>query len=233
MDKVTIHYNNDDTEMYVYSVNTDYISGAIKYHKNFYEASFLSFLRTNFNNQKNIIDIGANIGNHSLFFAKYMNCNKIFSFEPFIQNIEIFKKNLSNYKDKCILFEKALSDKDGEMVLYNSEENNFGGFSLYKQEKSFEVLKKIAVEKLDNFNLKDVTLIKIDVENHENEVLVGSKQTILNNKPIIVLENSYYYFSHIFPNQNPHEEFFKELGYIKIFSNVCESSMDIWSPINL
>ena len=119
MDKVTIHYNNDDTEMYVYSVSTDYVSRVIKYHKNFYEASFLSFLRTNFNNQKNIIDIGANIGNHSLFFAKYMNCNKIFSFEPFIQNIEIFKKNLSNYEDKCILFEKALSDKDGEMVLYN------------------------------------------------------------------------------------------------------------------
>lgn len=233
MDKVTIHYNNDDIEMYVYSVNTDYISGSIKYHKNFYEVSFLSFLRTNFNNQKNIIDIGANIGNHSLFFAKYMNCNKVFSFEPFIQNIEIFKKNLSNYKDKCTLFEKALSDNDGEMILYNTEENNFGGFSLHKQQKSFEVLKKINVEKLDNFNLKDITLIKIDVENHENEVLLGSKQTILNNKPIIVLENSYYHFSNIFPNQNPHEEFFKELGYSKIFSNVCDSSMDIWGPINL
>jgi FkbM family methyltransferase len=233
MDKVTIHYNNDDTEIYVYSLDTDFVSQNIKYYKNFYEYKLLSFLRTNFNNQKNIIDIGANIGNHSLFFAKYMNCNKIFSFEPFIKNIEIFKNNLINYKDKCTLFEKALSDKDGKMVLYNSEENNFGGFSLHKQAKSFEVLKEIDVVKLDNFNLTDVTLIKIDVENHENEVLLGSKQTILNNKPIIVLENSYYYFSHIFPNPNPHEEIFKELGYIKIFSNVCDSSMDIWSPIKL
>lgn len=161
-----------------------------------------------------------------------MNCNKIFSFEPFSKNIELFKNNLSNYKDKCILFEQALSDKDGKMVLYNCEENNFGGISLHKQAKSFEVLREIDVVKLDNFNLTDITLIKIDVENHENEVLMGSKQTILNNKPIIILENSFYYFSHIFPNPNPHKEILEELGYIKICSNVCNSSMDIWAPQN-
>ncbi len=161
-----------------------------------------------------------------------MNCNKIFSFEPFSQNAELFKKNLSNYKDKCILFEKALSDKDGKMILYNTEENNFGGISLHKQEKSFEVLEEIDVEKLDNYNLTDITLIKIDVENHENEVLRGSMQTILKNKPIIILENSYYYFSHIFPDPDPHKNIFKELGYTKLFSNVCDSSMDIWVPIN-
>jgi len=116
------------------------------------------------------------------------------------------------------------------MVLYNSEQNNFGGFSLDKQEKSFEVVKEIDVVKLDNFNFTDITLIKIDVENHENQVLIGAKQTILNNKPIIVLENSYYYFSNLFPNPNPHKVILEELGYTRIYSNVCESSMDIWAP---
>ena len=166
MDKVIIHYNNEDTVIYVHSDHTDHIGNMIKYYNNFYEYELLSFLKTNFNNQKNIIDIGANIGNHSLFFAKYINCNKIFSFEPFAKNIELFKHNLSNYKDKCILFEQALSDKDGKMVLYNTEQNNFGGFSLYKQDASFEVLAEIDVIKLDNYNFTDVTLIKIDVENH-------------------------------------------------------------------
>jgi hypothetical protein len=116
------------------------------------------------------------------------------------------------------------------MVLYNSEHDNFGGFSLHKQSKSFEVCNEIEVSTLDNFNFNDITLIKIDVENHENEVLLGAKQTILKNKPIIVLENSYYYFSHIFPNPEPHKEMFDELGYVKLYSNVCRSSMDIWGP---
>jgi len=231
MEKVSINYNNENTDIYVHLEKTDFVSDAIKYWKNFFESEFLSFLRNNFYTQKNIIDIGANIGNHSLFFAKYMNCNKIFSFEPFSRNIELFKVNLSNYTDKCILFEKALSDKDGKMTLYNTEENNFGGFSLHKQESSFEVLKEIDVVKLDNFNLTDITLIKIDVENHENEVLLGSKQTILNNKPVIILENNYYYFSNLFPNPNPHQEFFTEIGYHRIHTNVCSSSMDIWVPI--
>jgi len=233
MDKIIINYNNDEHEMYVYSDDADYISKMIKYNRTFYEHELLTFLQNNFNNQKNIIDIGANIGNHSLFFAKYINCNKIFSFEPFIKNIELFKNNLSNYKDKCILFEKALSEKECKMVLYNSQENNFGGFSLYKEPKSFEVLSEIDVVTLDNFNFTDVTLIKIDVENHENEVLMGGKETILNNKPIIILENSYYYFSHIFPDPNPHAKIFEELGYTKIYSNVCNSSMDIWVPLKL
>jgi FkbM family methyltransferase len=96
----------------------------------------LSFLRNNYKDQKNIIDIGANIGNHSLFFSKFMS-NKVYSFEPYGQNIELFKQNLSNRN--CTLYENALSDKNGKMVLYNCEQNNFGGFSLHKQEKSFEI----------------------------------------------------------------------------------------------
>ena len=128
----------------------------VRYYNNFYEHELLTFLKKNCNNQKNIIDIGANIGNHSLFFAKYINCNKIFSFEPFATNIELFKHNLSKYKDKCILFEQALSDKDGKMVLYNTEQNNFGGFSLYKHDSSFEVLAEIDVRKLDNYNFEMV-----------------------------------------------------------------------------
>lgn len=230
MDKVTINYNNEETDIFVYSVSTDYVSKMIKHNKNFYEEKLLSFLRENFNNQKNIIDIGANIGNHSLFFCKYINCDKVYSFEPYETNAELFRLNLSNYQDKCTLYQQALSDKDGKMVLYNCEENNYGGFSLHKQSKSFEVLNEIDVVKLDNFKFTDITLIKIDVENHEKEILLGAKQTILNNKPVVVLENSYYYFKSIFPDPNPHGEVFEELGYTRLHSNVCSSSMDIWVP---
>lgn len=64
-------------------------------NNNFYEYNLLTFLREKFNNQKNILDICANIGNHSLFFAKYFNCNQIYSFEPIPKNIELFRHNLS------------------------------------------------------------------------------------------------------------------------------------------
>ena len=234
MEKVTIKYNNDDVEdeidIYVHTTEEDYVSKIIKWNKIFFEVEMLTFLKKNFNNQKNILDIGANIGNHSLFFAKYINCDKIYSFEPVQKNIELFNVNLSNYKDKCFLFKNALSYKNGKMKLYNNGENNYGGFSLNKENDSYEV-DIIDVFKLDKFNFDNISLIKIDVENHEIEVLIGAKETILKNKPTIILENSYYYFSHIFPDPEPHKEILEEFGYKKIHSNIYKSAMDIWVPI--
>ena len=42
--------------------------------------------------------------------------------------------------------------------------------------------------RLDSLHLNNVSFIKIDVENAENQVLQGARQTILHNRPIIILE---------------------------------------------
>jgi hypothetical protein len=41
---------------------------------------------------------------------------------------------------------------------------------------------------MDNYNLKTIDLIKIDIEGMEYEALLGSKKIILNYSPIIYLE---------------------------------------------
>lgn len=46
----------------------------------------------------------------------------VYSFEPFPQNISLLKINMQNYKDKSKIFENALSDKEGTMPLYNSQD---------------------------------------------------------------------------------------------------------------
>ena len=45
---------------------------------------------------------------------------------------------------------------------------------------------------MDSFDFKDVSLIKIDVENMEKEVLEGSFNFLKNNKPVIILESYLY-----------------------------------------
>lgn len=116
------------------------------------------------------------------------------------------------------------------MPFYNSQQNNFGGFSLhsYSNGSSFLVNPSIKVITLDSLNLQNISMIKIDVENHENEVLEGAKQTILNNKPIIFIENLFYGYPDVCPNPNPHQKIFDELNYIKINSNIVGSFMDLW-----
>lgn len=197
---------------------------------NFFEIAFLDFINTNYNNQNEILDIGANIGNHSLFFAKFLKCNKVHSFEPFPQNLNLLRKNMSNYIEKSIIYDIALSDKECTMPLYNSQQGNFGGFSLhsYSNGSSFLVNPSVNVITLDSLNLNNITMIKIDVENHENEVLDGARQTILRNKPIIFIENLWYGYPNVCPDPNPHQQIFTELNYYKIQSNILGSYMDLW-----
>jgi hypothetical protein len=129
-----------------------------------------------------------------------------------------------------MIYEIALSDKQGTMPLYNSQHDNYGGFSLhsYSNNSSFLVKDSVDVITLDSLNLSNISMIKIDVENHENEVLRGGKQTILNNKPIIFVENLYYGYPKVCPNPNPHQEIFDELGYYRKESNILGSFMDLW-----
>ena len=90
------------------------ISSVIKNSNNFYEIEFLEFIRLNYNKQNTILDIGANIGNHSLFFSEYLDFKKIISFEPYEPNFELLGKNLNN--KKCEIINCAISDSNGEKI---------------------------------------------------------------------------------------------------------------------
>jgi hypothetical protein len=139
---------------------------------------------------------------------------------------------LCNFADKSQIYEIALSNKEGTMPLYNSQAENFGGFSLhsYSNGSSFVVNSSINVITLDSLNLSNISMIKIDVENHEVEVLEGAKQTILLNKPIIFIENLFHGYPKVCPNPNPHQTIFDELNYYKKESNILGSLMDLWVP---
>jgi FkbM family methyltransferase len=229
MRSIISNYGNTTTEIFIHN-SGEIVSDNIVYTNNFFEINFLDYIKQNYNKQQCILDIGANIGNHSMFFAKFLNCEMVYSFEPFPRNISLLKTNMGNYENKSKIFEIALSNKEGSMPLYNSQHNNFGGFSLhsYSNGTSYLVNPSINVITLDSLNLKNISMIKIDVENHENEVLEGAKNTILNNKPIIFIENLFYGFPNVCPDANPHQKIFQELNYKKIESNICGSYMDLW-----
>tara|TARA_R110000772_G_scaffold154537_1_gene265623 strand:- start:162 stop:857 length:696 start_codon:yes stop_codon:yes gene_type:complete len=209
------------------------ISDIIRGSGTFFEEKFLEFIRVNFNKQKNIIDVGANIGNHSLFFSEFLDYNEIICFEPFKENVELLKLNLKN--KNCKIMDYALSDSNSDKVLYNSQSNNFGGFSLHSydgslgENKSFVVKDKVTTKTLDSLNLTGITMIKIDVEGHEIPVLIGGIETIKKNKPIIFIENLSHGYPHLF-KENQFDEFFEKIDYQKTQSNIMHSFMDLWIP---
>ncbi len=137
------------------------------------------------------LDIGANIGNHSIFFAKKFK--KVYSFEPNPVTYEVLKIN-SNYAAEyknVIPVNFGLSDIEGSLP-FCINPSNIGGSSIIDENSpQIKHSTQINVMTLDEFSeLKDasVALIKIDVEGHELRVLKGAKTTISREMPAILFE---------------------------------------------
>jgi len=147
-----------------------------------------------------ILDIGANIGTHTVgiinYFKKYPPTNTtIISFEPqkimydaLCHNVKQSEPNIN-----FILHNVGLSDKNN--IIYNivpdyKNTDNPGGFGLVFNDKPTNNPReeKVSINTLDIFDLSNISFIKIDVEGHENEVIKGAENTIKKSKPVMIVE---------------------------------------------
>lgn len=130
-----------------------------------------------------IYDIGANIGNHTLFFSKYALPNKIFAFEPIKEICDVLVHNLKdNNINNVEIINAAISDKDTKGNM-NIKIGNIGGSSL-----SYNQSGNIDVVKLDDLNMAPPQFIKLDVENFEYEALTGMEAILTEYHPILWIE---------------------------------------------
>ena len=131
-----------------------------------------------------VLDIGANIGNHSLFFSNYFN--KVISFEPHPKIFKVLGLNTES-KRNIEIHNFGASNKNGNNTMVENN-LNMGGSRLTKNKKNTNL--NVALKKLDDFckEHKNITLLKIDTEGHELEVLEGAIDIIKKNKPIIIFE---------------------------------------------
>lgn len=133
------------------------------------------------------IDIGANIGNHSIFFSKFFN--KVFSFEPHPKVFKLLKFNTETLKN-IYQFKFGLGNKK-EIKKITENKLNLGKSRFKKNTNNVKQKKFIVqIKKLDDElkKIKKINLIKIDVEGEELEVIKGSKNIIKLNNPIILFE---------------------------------------------
>jgi FkbM family methyltransferase len=131
------------------------------------------------------IDVGANIGNHSLYFSRFFK--KVFSFEANKDIFQVLNLN-SRLKRNIKIYNYAVSDQNKKGFL-DIDISNISGSGLSNKVINFKQNTKC--KKLDSLfkNKKDIHLIKIDVEGKELQVLLGAKNILFNNRPIILFEH--------------------------------------------
>ena len=175
-----------NTKFYLPNYPTDCISQCIVGGKDYWDKSALNIIDKYLEDNSTILDIGANVGSHSLYWAIERNAKKVYSFEPYTPTYEILDTNikLNNLEKTIFPSNKGLSNELCNANVKSFMESNIGGTTFEKNaDGEFEFVS------LDSLNIAEkIDLIKIDVEGHEMEVLEGAIKTIFNNKPIIVIE---------------------------------------------
>lgn len=179
----------NNTKFYVPNYPLDTIQRWIVDKSEFYEEELLKELEHIIPNDAVICDIGANIGNHSLYWASNMQIKKIYAFEPVDTTYNILEKNIkiNNLENIIKPLNIGLSDEKGTGIINIYSNDNIGGTSIKKSNQNNGGIK---IDKLDNIKIIEEKLdfIKIDVEGHELLALKGAKQTINKYKPLIFIE---------------------------------------------
>ena len=186
----------------------------------YYEINYLNCLASDvcpkLKSKAICLDIGANIGNHSVFFADYFT--KIYAYEPNLRpfklleanamlknNISTFNFGLSNAnKTQKVVFDK--SNIGSASLIHNTEKE--GAEKAGAGEAIFQL--KCLDKVLMPDEISKIAFMKIDVEGHEFNVLKGAVSTIKASKPIITLE---VLANEIQDGNFASKEFLETLGY--------------------
>jgi FkbM family methyltransferase len=153
------------------------------------------------------IDIGATIGNHSLYFSDLFR--KVISFEPNPRTYKVLQLNAELARNVAC-FNEGISDTDAELLLETCGTNS--GRSAITNDGNGSA-RSIRVKPLDAVidETETVRLIKIDVEGHEEMALIGAERTIRRNQPIILFEQHKEDFCN---NSTASIELLKSYGYV-------------------
>jgi FkbM family methyltransferase len=126
------------------------------------------------------IDIGANVGLWSCELVEHFD--QVIAFEPVEEFRKCFERNVK--KSNYIMHPCALG-REESFINMNIVEGNTGHSHIDTNSIGQGT---IPLKTLDSFNFDNIDMIKIDVEGFEEEILAGAEQTILQNKPILAIE---------------------------------------------
>lgn len=206
------------------------IDGLLCYRTMGYKLMYLGYCGVEIANNINkylseggvFIDVGAGIGYFSVIASNIIGpSGQVYSFEPLPVNADHIKRMINSNKNSNIKLNSfALGDKDG---VYNIYKASYSGHTVLSMkegilEKVDEII-KVKTKRLDTYlqqnNINKVSLIKIDVEGYEFNVLRGLSGFFerSKNKPSIICEIFAPAYSNTDITINELYEYMKGYGY--------------------
>ncbi len=165
-----------------------------------YEPELAACCKKLIDTKRDIIDVGANVGFYSVFFAKLLTeSQRVLAIEPTPNALKHLKINLTDNKvtHKVVIFEGVALDTNCTIdmsYIENREEYSSVGVMDHPSIKdaplkTISASAKTLDEMVDLYSLCP-GFVKIDVEGMEHKVIEGMKKTMKAHRPIILAELS-------------------------------------------
>lgn len=168
----------------------------------------LRLLRFLVDPRRTSFDVGANLGLVTYLLARLSA--EVHAFEPNPLPLRILR---SVADGNVRVHQMALSDRTGEaeLVVPRSGKGwSSNGARINRTAGDQAIIVKVPCACIDDLGYRDIGFIKIDVEGHERQVLLGARQTLARDRPNLLIENE---FAHL--GEDVHEVFslLAELDY--------------------
>jgi FkbM family methyltransferase len=162
------------------------------------------------------VDVGANVGVYSLFLSSVPSMSRVLSFEPAAKTLYQLKQNVAlNAAEKVEVFDVALSDRQTTVDFgiagdYSGANSIVQGSIHHKG--TFTTLQRVSTSTLDSVfgdQMNRRIALKIDVEGHEKQALLGSANLLTRNTVLLQIE--------IYQGRSEVSELLESWGFRKLF----------------
>lgn len=178
-----------------------------------------------------VAHFGAHLGQEVSMY-KILNISNIHLFEPQNKIYKLLEKSFFNDKDIKV-YNVGLGSKVTEKQLYLSPTNLGESASVlkpsghldYHPEIEFKNTEIIKIIPYDNFDLKSVNFLNIDVQGYELEALIGSQHSLKKYVDYIQVEINRKAMYEDSVLKNELDNYLHELGFIRVYTKWASSKI--------
>ena len=222
--EATIRYRDAVYEIHGVSDN-DLMISRFRKSSNFYELQLLEEV-SKLQLEGIYLDLGANIGNHLIFFANHCPSEKVVGVEAQPETLEVLRYNARKHLRKRFdLWNLAVTDTEGFADLQPIKYSNVGGARVLG-------VKEVGAVRCQTLNwflekYSNVSLIKMDIEGWELRIVKASLDRIAERRPVVITEFS----KELHDEYLECEQLFRSIGY-KVSGAWCNTPTYIWLPVD-
>lgn len=184
------------------------------YAKGSWEPDMLREIRKHIKTDSICLDIGANVGQHTLYMATIARDGMVYAFDPVTSLTKQIEESAHKNKYKNIKVSTfGLSNENSVKEIYLNNLNM--GNTTFKKRIGASSVEKAETKIFDEFwnQRGSINFVKMDVEGYEFYALLGMKKSLQQYRPVMVIEFSPVFYRKMNIDSEEMLQFIFSLGY--------------------